>query len=359
MDLKEVRQNIDGIDDQILHLLNQRMDLVKMVGEIKRENKSAIYRPDREREIIDRLAGLVENNIINRAGIEAIFTEIFAVSRNLELPERVAFLGPEGSFTHQAAESRFGPISDYLTLPSIRSVFESVESGRARFGVIPIENSREGTVVESVDSLYETNVKIVSELAIDVNFCFASLNDKVHQIKRIYTKDIAFRQCSKFLNDYFDGKNVEMIAVESTSKAAKMASEDANSAAICSIIGAKLFDLPILFENIGDSVNNRTRFYIIAKDFDNQKSEVGDKTTLIAELPHTERAGVLATFLDDFKQRNINLTKIQNRPYKDRNDFSFWFYVEFEGHHSDPAVAEILEKYQDSIKLLGSYVKMN
>jgi chorismate mutase / prephenate dehydratase len=356
--LPEIRNNIDQIDNQILKLLNQRMDWVKTVGEIKRETKTAIYRPDREKEIIQRLTALSEG-FLNQAAIEAIFTEIFAVSRNLELPERVAFLGPEGSFTHQAAESRFGPLSDYLSLPTIRSVFESVDSGRARFGVIPIENSREGTVVESVDLLYEVNVNIAAELAIDVNFCFASMNDKIPQIKRIYTKDIAFRQCSKFLSDYFEGKNVEMIAVESTSKAAKMASEDANSAAICSIIGAKLFDLPVLFENIGDSINNRTRFFIIAKDFTNLKSDFGDKTTLIAELPNTEKAGVLATFLNDFKERNINLTKIQNRPYKDRNDFSFWFYVEFEGHQEEKIVQEILAKYSNCIKVLGSYVKMN
>ena len=126
MDLNQLRQQIDELDTQLLRLLNERMDVVKKVGELKRANKSIIYRPEREKYIIDRLAGL-NNGLLNRAAIEAIFLEIFAVARNIELPERIAFLGPEGSFTHQAAESRFGAMSEYISLPSIRSVFESVE----------------------------------------------------------------------------------------------------------------------------------------------------------------------------------------------------------------------------------------
>jgi chorismate mutase / prephenate dehydratase len=232
-----------------------------------------------------------------------------------------------------------------------------VEAGRARFGLIPIENSREGTVVETVDLLFESNVKIAAELAIDVNFSFASQSEKLENIKKIYTKDIAFRQCSKFLKDYFEGLKVEMIAVESTSKAAKMAVEDPTAAAICSHIAAKLFELPVLFENVGDSINNRTRFYILAKDFVNQKSDLGDKTTIIVELPNTDKPGILATFLQDFKEKNINLTKIANRPYKDSNDFSFWFFMELEGHFSDEPIKEIFDKYEGKIKVLGSYVR--
>ena len=356
MTLEELRKNIDSIDNQLLMLMNERMNLVHKVGEVKRASKAVIYRPEREKEILDRLENKSEG-LLNRAAIEAIFTEIFAVARNLELPERVSYLGPEGSFTHQAAESRFGAMSEYLALPTFRSVVESVEAGRARFGIIPIENSREGTVVETVDLLFESDVKIAAELAIDVNFSFASQSEKLEKIKKIYTKDIAFRQCSKFLKEYFDGMKVEMIAVESTSKAAKLAAEDPTSAAICSHIAAKLFELPVLFENVGDSVNNRTRFYILAKDFVNQKSDLGDKTTIIVELPHTDKPGVLATFLQDFKERNINLTKIENRPYKNSNDFSFWFFMELEGYYTDEPIREIFEKYQGKIKVLGSYVR--
>ena len=225
MNLQDLRNRIDTIDDQLLELLNERMELVKQVGDLKRSSQSIIYRPEREKQILDRLEKQ-NGGLLTRQAIDAIFFEIFAVSRNLELPERVSYLGPEGSFTHQAAESRFGSMSEYLVLPTIHSVFESVETGRAKFGVVPIENNQEGIVIETVDHLREKNLSIVAEVLLQVHFTFASQSDSLKEIRRIYSKDIAFRQCGKFLSEYLDGLDVELIAVESTSKAAKLASED-------------------------------------------------------------------------------------------------------------------------------------
>lgn len=147
--LEECRAKIDEIDNSVVELLNRRMTVVHRVGEIKHESKTAVYRPEREKEIIDRLSEISQNNsgLLNRQAIEAIFLEIFAVARNLERPEKIAYLGPEGSFTHQAAESRFGAMSDYLSLGSIDAVFKTLQAGRAKFGVVPIENSRDGVVV--------------------------------------------------------------------------------------------------------------------------------------------------------------------------------------------------------------------
>jgi chorismate mutase/prephenate dehydratase len=356
VELQDLRNRIDGLDDQLLSILNERMELVKKVGELKRSSQSIIYRPEREKQILDRLAKR-NNGLLTRQAIDAIFFEIFAVSRNLELPERVSYLGPEGSFTHQAAEGRFGAMSEYLVLPTIHSVFESVETGRAKFGVVPIENNQEGIVVETVDFLREKNLSIVAEMLLKVHFTFASQSDSLKSIKRIYSKDSAFRQCGKFISEYLEGMGIELIAVDSTSKAAKLASREPDAAAICSSISARLFGVPILFDNIEDSDQNQTRFLILAKEFTNMKSN-DDKTTIIANLPNTNRPGVLYEFLKDFNDRGINLTKIESRPLRGEASFRAWFLVEFLGHMDDPQVQEIMHKYGTHLKWLGSYVKV-
>lgn len=356
MTLESLRSEIDSLDDQLLTLLNQRMELVRKVGELKRSTNAVIYRPEREKQIIDRLYNQ-NNGLMNRAAIEAIFLEIFAVSRNLELPERVAFLGPEGSFTHQAAESRFGAMSNYVALPTIRSVFESVETGRVRFGVIPIENNQEGIVEEAIDLLLEKDLSIAAEVKIPVHFTFATQSENLADITHIYSKDIAFRQCSRFLGDSFEGLQAEMVPVESTSKAAKLAAQHPHTAAICSHIAAKLFDVPILFDNIEDSDLNRTRFLILAKDFKNQPSG-NDKTSIIAKLANTESPGVLAKFLQEFDAQNINLTKIESRPLRDGATFRYWFLIECEGHVNEPHLQGIIKKHSAEVKVLGSYVQV-
>ncbi|GGB90714.1 prephenate dehydratase [Dyadobacter sediminis] len=357
MDLQELRNRIDTLDDQLLNILNERMELVQKVGDLKRSSQSIIYRPEREKQILDRLEKR-NNGLLTRKAIDAIFFEIFAVSRNLELPERIAYLGPEGSFSHQAAESRFGGMSEYLVLPTIHSVFESVETGRAKFGVVPIENNQEGIVIETVDFLRDKDLSIVAEVLLEVHFTFASQSDTLRNIRRIYSKDIAFRQCGKFLNEYLDGMGIELIPVESTAKAAKLASQEVDSAAICSSISASLFGVPILFDNIEDSNQNRTRFLILAKDFVNVKSD-DDKTTIIANLPNTNRPGVLYEFLKDFNDRGINLTKIDSRPLRGEAAFRTWFLVEFLGHVEDAPVKEIMHKYGTHLKWLGSYVRVS
>ena len=355
--LLQLRDEIDTLDNKILEFLNQRMDIVKQVGELKRSNNAIIYRPEREKNIIDRLTSHGKG-LLNRKAIEAIFLEIFAAARNIELPERIAYLGPDGSFTHQAAESRFGAMSEYLPMGSIRSVFESVETERARFGIVPVENNQEGTVIETIDLLAEMNVKIVAEILMPIHFTFATQSDKLSDIKTIYSKDIAFRQCRKFLSEYFENQQVELISIESTSKAVTLAAENPNCAAICSHIAAKLYDVPILFDNIEDSQSNTTRFLIIGKDFQNQQSGA-DKTSIVVGLPDTDKPGSLFRFLSEFNTRNINIIKIDSRPVRNKNKFQAWFYIDFEGHKEDTPVKEIFEKYSNQIKWVGSYVKIS
>ncbi|WP_020527368.1 prephenate dehydratase [Flexithrix dorotheae] len=353
MKLEDLRNKIDNLDNQILDLLNQRMEVVKQVGELKRSTNSIIYRPEREKSIIDRLDGQ-NNGLLTNAAIEAIFLEIFAVSRNLELPERIAFLGPEGSFTHQAAESRFGAMSDYIPLNTIKSVFDSVETERARFGVVPIENNQEGSVHETIDLLGIRDVKIVAEIPLFIHFSFGSKEDSLSKIKKVYSKDIAFRQCRNFIEEYLP-KDVTLVEVASTSKAAKLALENENSAAICSHIATKLYDLPVLFENIEDSKSNRTRFLIISKNIVNQKG-VNDKTSIL--LKTSDNPGALANFLKEFQLAGINLTKLESRPARDGETFKYWFLIDFDGHFKDENVQKIFNAHEENIRFLGSYVKL-
>ncbi|GAB4406354.1 MAG: prephenate dehydratase [Microscillaceae bacterium] len=353
--LDSLRGQIDQLDDQILDLLAQRMRVVRQIGELKKQHNAIIYRPEREKSILDRLAARSQGTLLKPEAIDAIFMEIFAASRYFELPERVAYLGPEGSFAHQAAESRFGQISDYIPLKNIRSVFESVTTERVRFGVVPIENNQEGFVRETIDFLHEMQVKIVAEILLPVHLTFVSTCDRLSDVRYIYSKDIAFKQCRNFLKEYFKDSAAEFVPVESTSRAAKMAAETPFSAAICASVAAKIYRVPILFENIEDSPNNRTRFLIISKEFKNQKSG-HDKTTLIVKLPDV--AGSLAHFLQEFSQAQINLNKIESRPAREDDNFKQWFYIELDGHFEDPALQQIFARHGDRIRILGSCVKL-
>jgi chorismate mutase/prephenate dehydratase len=350
VELQKLRDTLDGIDDELLKLLNKRMETVHKVGEVKAVSGGAIYRPEREKAIIDRLheQSVEANGSLNRAAIEALFLEVFAISRNLELPENIAFLGPEGSFTHQAAESRFGAMSAYLPISSISGVFREVAAKKAKFGVVPIENSSNGIVSDTVTCLSEYDLKIIAEVMVDIHHCLATTCDNVKQIKRIYSKDIAFEQCHKFLRD-LGLDECELIPVESTAKAAKMAIDEKNCAAICSHVGAKIYNLPVLFENIEDKGNNRTRF-IIVSDFENGESGE-DKTSILVQLPNAH--GALVGFLNDFDKENINLTKIKSHIVEGISTF----FIDFDGHKDDEKIQKIFQKHKISIKFLGSYVK--
>jgi chorismate mutase/prephenate dehydratase len=350
MRLEELREGIDEIDNSLLELYNRRLEYVKMVGELKSRDKSPVYRPEREKEILTRLK--VRNRelkgTLSDEAIDALFLELFAVARNYELPERVAFLGPEASFTHQAAEIKFGAMSSYIPINTIKGVFREVSRGKAKFGVVPIENSFNGIVSDTISSLSDYTLKIIAEVIIDIHHIFATKAENIKDIRRIYSKDIAFGQCGLFLED-FGLDEIEQIPVESTAKAAQLALKDDRSAAICSEVAAKLYQLPIMFKNVEDEGENRTRFFIVS-DFENIPSG-RDKTTILAKLPN--RPGALVDFLNDFKDANIDLTKIKSHIV---GGISI-FFLEFDGHKEDEKIKSIFERHRDSIKFLGSYVK--
>jgi chorismate mutase/prephenate dehydratase len=349
MTLDELRVQIDSIDDQLLKLYNQRMEYVHQVGELKNTTGAPIYRPEREQAILNRLKAQNDGKLTDEA-IDALFLELFAVARNLERPEAIAYLGPEASFTHQAAESKFGAMSAYLAINSITGVFREVSRGTAKFGVIPIENSSNGIVSETINCLKEYDLKIIAEVFIEVHHTLASRCDSIKDIKKIYSRDIAFNQCHRFLEDC-GLDEVELIPVDSTAKAAKLAMEEEGTAAICSDVAAKMYNLPSLFKNIEDRDDNKTRFFIIS-NFDNLQSG-DDKTSMLVNLPN--KPGSLVEFLNDFERCEVNLTKIKSHIVEGVSIF----FIEFNGHIKDLHIVDIMKRHEKSIKVLGSYVKEN
>jgi len=347
MTLDDLRLKIDSLDDTLLELYNERMELVHQVGELKNTTGAPIYRPEREQAILNRLKSKNSGKLTD-AAIDALFLEMFAVSRNLELPEGVAFLGPEASFTHQAAESKFGAMSSYLPISSIEGIFREVDKGTAKFGVIPIENSSNGIVSDTIQCLDEYNLKIIAEVMIDVHFAFATLNEDYKNVSKIYSKDIAFGQCRKFLQD-LGLDNAELVPVESTAKAAKLAASDESAAALCPSIAAKLYNLPIRFNNVEDDTNNRTRFFVIS-NFENAISG-DDKTSMLVRL--SNKPGSLVHFLNYFEEAGINLMKIKSHIVEGES----LFFIEFNAHQDDENVKPLLETLRSEVKVLGSYVK--
>ena len=229
-DIESYRKEIDGIDNHILMLLNERMEIVKAIGKVKQTSGTAIYRPEREKEILDRLKSL-NKGVLNAEAIDAIFLEVFAVSRNLEFPEKVAYLGPEGSYTHQVAESRFGAMGNYIGVNSIEAVFHVLENGEAKYGVVPVENNTEGAVGTTLDCLGKFSAKIVAEIYMDIHHSFATACEDIKKIKRIYSHPQGYNQCRRFLEEHML-LGVEFIPTKSTAEAAQKASKDSEAAAI-------------------------------------------------------------------------------------------------------------------------------
>ena len=350
-EIETYRKQIDEIDNQILKFLNDRMEIVKEIGRVKQTSGTSIYRPEREKEILDRLK-LLNKGALNPQAIDAIFLEVFAVSRNLEFPEKIAYLGPEGSYTHQVAESRFGAMGNYIGVSSIEAVFHALENKEAKYGVVPVENNTEGAVGTTLDCLGKFSAKIVAEIYMDIHHSFATACEDIKKVKRIYSHPQGYNQCRRFLEEHML-LGIEFVPTKSTAEAARKASEEEGAAAICSHIAAKLCNLPILFGKIEDNLANQTRFLILS-DFKNKKG-IHNKTSILAKTD--DKPGGLVEFLQTFQAQKVNLTKIESRPTKERG-FQSMFYMDFVGHIDDENVQRVIEENKDryDIKWLGSYI---
>ncbi len=348
--IEDYRSIIDRIDKEILELLNKRASLVIEIGKEKlKDNKPFI---DMVREEI-HLRELLSSNSgpLSEDGVKSIFREIVSASRMLEGTLKVAFLGPEGTFTHLAALKRFGRETFYIPARSIADVFSFVEKGEVTLGVVPIENSTEGVVNYTLDMFMASSLSITGEIIIPISHNLIARED-VKEIKRIYSHPQAFGQCKEYLEKNFP--NADLIEAVSTAKAVEIASRDNESAAIGSEIAAEKFGLRVIFFKIEDDPNNRTRFLIIGKNDKGGRSGK-DKTMVMFSTAH--KPGSLYNALRCFAEHNVNLTMIQSRPSREAL-WEFVFFAEFQGHREDENVKRALESLSEvvwSYRIIGSY----
>ncbi len=351
-ELDELRKKISDIDVKIIKLLEDRAELVKKVGRFKRDNKIPFYSPDRETKVYQ----MIEENASGSYPIKSlktIFREIMSASIRLEEPLTISYLGPEATFTHQAAIERFGLSLHYTPEESIEDVFMDVEQDRADFGVVPIENSIEGVVNYTLDMFVNSSVKIVSEIIIDIKHNLLSKADRLENIKSIYSHPNALGQCKGWIKKHLP--NVLLFETTSTAKAAKIAEKDETAAAIASLAASDIYSLNILASGIEDKTNNITRFLVIGREI--PKKSGSDKTSFMFTIK--DRVGALYQILEPFYKNSINLTRIESRPSKQKN-WSYIFYVDIDGHIEDEKIQSSLkeiEKFTVFLKILGSYPK--
>ena len=351
MSLEELRKQIDEIDAGLVKLLNKRAQIVVEVGRLKNQGARPIYAPDREKEVFAKIAAANKGPLPDKC-LQAVWRELMSGSFVLERPLRIAFLGPEGSFSHTAAVLKFGQSVEYEPLADIRSIFDEVSKGHCDLGLVPIENSTGGGVVETLDALIDTDVQICSEVLMAIHHNLLA-DCSLEKIEKIYSKPEVFVQCRNWLSSTF--KDAQTIAVASTAKAAQMAKEEPDSAAIGSQTAAELYGLQIICENIEDVSNNVTRFLVVAKE--DAKPTGEDKTAILFSTAH--KAGALADVLDVFKKYNINLTNIESRPSKKR-EWEYYFFMDFLGHRQDKMVQDAISETRQhclQLSILGSFPK--
>lgn len=336
--LKESIVQLNLINNEILKLLNKRIDILEKEPSV---NSSSVNEKLIE-EIKKQKNTKLDLSLVNHLFSEILLTTL--ISNN----EKIVYLGPEGSYTQEAAINKFGINNTYYSVNSIKNIFYEINENRAKYGIVPIENSSNGIVGDTINCFNSYDLNIVGETIIDIHHTLVSNCKKIEDIKIIYSKDIAFDQCSIFLENYHLNE-VKYEYVDSTTKAAKLASKTPNSAAICSTLAAKASNIPILFNNIEDNKDNKTRFFIISKE--DTKESNKDKTSIIVQLP--DKYGSLIDFLNDFKNSKINLNKIKSHIVKGISTF----FIEFEGHKNNSNIKDILNKHNKYIKILGSYKK--
>jgi len=355
-DLRELRKEIDAIDEEILRLLNQRAKLAKRAGEIKKSMGLEVHVPEREREIINRIIRLNKELYGEEFPTEAvvhIYREIISACLSLEKELKIAYLGPKATFTHQAALEYFGFSAHYVPVSTIGDVFREVETGRVDYGVVPVENTTEGVVNYTLDMFLESDLKIVGEVVIPIKLNLLSTASGLENIKTVYSHRHALAQCKEWLRKNLP--QASLIETESTAKACELVMELEDAGAIASEVAAYTYHLNILAENIQDNPNNYTRFLVIGKRW--MKPTGKDKTSIIFAVK--DEAGALYKALESFYRYGVNLTKIVSRPSK-KKVWDYVFFVDLEGHAEEENVKKALELLQERsqmVKVLGSYPK--
>jgi chorismate mutase / prephenate dehydratase len=353
--LAELRSRIDAIDERVLALLNERARIAAEVGELKRASQpgAPFHAPARERQVLARLESL-HTGPFPREAIRAVFQEIMSACLSLERPLRVAFLGPEGAFSHQAVKHQFGLSAQPAPQRSISAVFHSVEAGQADYGVVPVENATEGVVDPTLDAFLESSLRVVGEILLPLELALLTHHDvELSGVLRVYAHSESLRHAGAWLAAHLP--HASQVVTPSAVEAARLAREDAEGAAVAPDVVAKLFDLRVAAENVQDAGAAATRFWVLGRKPSTPTGR--DRTSLVVSVK--DRPGVLLHILEPLARRGLNLTRIESRPTR-RRAWEYVFFLDLEGHEHDEAVAAALREVEQEsagVKLLGSYPK--
>lgn len=357
-DLDDLRQQIDLLDAEIISALNRRAEVVVQIGEHKRGSGGPIYAPDREAKVLEKVLGASRGPLQPRT-IEAIYRELMSGSFSLERPLRIGFLGPAGSHSHQAALAHFGASVDYEDLREIAGVFTEVRRGHVDYGLVPIENSIGGGILETLDAFFANSgrgVHAYAEVQMSIRHNLLA-NCKPSEVRCIYSKPEVFAQCRSWIRTQYP--HAEEIPAASSSRAAMMAFEElrkdpkCGAAAIGSRVAGQRYGLEVLFESIEDDPNNVTRFLVISSS--TTRPSGNDKTSLMFSTD--KGPGTLVAVLNVFRDAGVNLTHIDKRP-SGKEQWSYTFFVDAAGHVEDPEFERVLESARVECRelvVLGSY----
>lgn len=345
---KQLRDQIDAIDNEILKLVNARAELALEIG--RRKKSGIIYRPEREAQILARLQQKNPGPLTNER-IAQFFTEVMSLCRAMEDSMTVACLGPHGTFSEEAAFKRFGKVITTLTCDSIDEVFRQVQSDNAGYGVVPVENSTEGAIGRTMDLLLQTSLTVCGEIQLPVHQNLMAKDMDLSRIKRIYSHPQSFSQCHEWLNKNLT--DVERINASSNAEAARLTLSEKDSAAIASKQAAEIFGLTVCAANIEDDPKNTTRFLVIGT----QKVTASGKDKTSLAMSANNRPGAVYELLEPLVQHGVSMTRFESRPSR-TGLWEYIFYVDIEGHQQDDNVLnalELLRKKAAFLKILGSY----
>ncbi len=349
--LAELRQRVDELDHQLLEQMNKRAELVLQIGKLKREEEKFGYDPQRERQILARLAK-ANSGPLDEHMVVAVFRELISGCRSLAAPRRVAYLGPEFSYSHIAAIQRFGQAAELLPVGSIKAVFEEVIRETADYGLVPMENSTDGRIADTLNMFARTPTRICGEVQLRIHHNLLAACPR-GEITDVYSKPQALSQCRDWLAKHLP--QAQLHETTSTTAAAEIAAEKQGAAAVASRQAGVNYGLDVAAANIEDNPNNVTRFAVIGHQADEPTDN--DKTALIFEVDH--KPGALADAMNLFKQSGLNLTWIESFPLPDRPS-EYLFFVELEGHETDERVKKALSALKNEsqrLDVLGSYAR--
>ncbi|WP_419659331.1 prephenate dehydratase [Desulfosarcina variabilis] len=346
----DIRQLIDDVDNTILELINRRLNLAKKIGELKKDTGNQVVDSTRESEILKRLTAR-NKGPLNPNVLHHIFIDIIAAARAIQASQRVAYLGPEATFTHLAATSQFGYSVTYVPQPSIREIFSEVEKGACDYGVVPVENSVEGSVRHTLDLFFESDLFICAERYQPVSYDLLAQEVSLGVIQTVYAHSSALNQCRAWLNQYLP--QAELKECSSSAFAVEQAKKQKAAAAIAGVGAAALFGLEAAASKIEDFSRPPTRFLVIGKE--RVRPSGKDKTSLMFALAHVP--GALASALAPITQASINLLKIESRPTR-HESWSHFFFIDLEGHIADGSIQQAMDMIRPHalyLKNLGSY----